>query len=371
MYESKINRDYQELVKQFDFTGKFLEIQPYGYGHINETFCVRFLQPTGQVKRYILQRINHLVFRDPAAVMHNYSVITEFLREKIIQVGGDPWRETINLVPLKNGNLFLRTEENEFWRAEVFIENAQTYQFPTRPDHLYHAAWAFGNFGHMLADFNVEQLFTTIPDFHHTPKRFQTFIKALEADLHQRAREVHSEIEFILAREADTRRLIELHESGSLPARVTHNDTKFENVMMDDQTGKGVCVIDLDTVMPGIILFDFGDTVRSSASTSAEDEPDLSKVNFSLEIYEQLAQGYLDAARNYLLPIEKENLAFAARLITLEQGIRFMTDYLNGDIYYRIHHPGHNLDRSRTQLKLVQEMETCYDLMLKVVERYR
>jgi thiamine kinase-like enzyme len=358
-------------VNSFDFKGKFWDIQPYGYGHINETYCVRFLQHSGQMRRYILQRINHNVFRNPAGVMHNYSVITEFLREKIIQAGGDPWRETINLVPLKNGDLFLRTKEGEFWRAEEFIENAQTYQFPTRPEHLFHAAWAFGHFGCMLADFNVDQLFTTIPDFHHTPKRFQSFLSALESDVCNRAHEVSSEIDFILTREADTRQLIDLHESGSIPARVTHNDTKFENVMMDDQTGKGICVIDLDTVMPGIILFDFGDTVRSSASTSAEDEPDLRKVNFNLDIFEQLARGYLDAARNYLLPIEIDHLAFAARLITLEQGIRFMTDYLNGDIYYRIHYPGQNLDRCRTQLKLVHEMETCYEKMLALVDRYR
>ncbi len=367
MNPDSCTRNYREIIGNFDFSGEFVDIQPYGYGHINETFLVRCQQKSGKINRYILQRINHLVFHDPAAVMHNYSRITDFLRQKIIQAGGDPTRETINLVKLTDGRTFLQTQEGEYWRAELFIKNAQTYQFPERPDHLYNAAWAFGNFGKMLANFPVEELNTTIPNFHHTPKRFQAFLSALASDSHNRAKTAEEEIQFLLERAADTHVLVDLYDAGKIPSRVTHNDTKFENVMMDDETGKGICVIDLDTVMPGIILFDFADTVRSSASTAAEDEPNLEKVNFRLDIFDQLAQGYLDAARDYLLPIEVEYLAFSSRLITLEQGLRFLTDFLNGDTYYRTRYPQHNLIRCRTQLKLVKDMEKYQDEMIEII----
>ena len=201
LIQTTSRRNYQQLVDNFAFEGDFINIQPYGYGHINETFAVQFQKSNGKNHRYILQRINHKVFHNPAEVMHNYSVITNFLREKIVEAGGNPWRETINLIPAKNGQSFIQSDEGEFWRAEIFIEDAQTYQFPTRPNHLYNASWAFGNFGRLLNDFPVNQLFTTIPEFHHTPKRFQAFISALELDPHNRAGKVKNEIEFILNRE--------------------------------------------------------------------------------------------------------------------------------------------------------------------------
>jgi hypothetical protein len=360
-----------EIASHFAFGGNVLEVSPYGFGHINDTYQVRSKLSDQNEQRYILQRINHLVFKNPAAVMHNLIKVTQHLHRKIAQSGGDPRRETIHVIPTQQGDSFYTSPENEAWRAEFFIEGAQTYQIPTRQEHYYHAAQAFGQFGRLLADFPVDDLYETIPDFHHTPKRFATLVEAIERDAANRVQLVKHEIAFFLAREQDTHVLVDLAASGKIPRRVTHNDTKFENVMIDDLTGEGVCVIDLDTVMPGIILFDFGDTVRSGANPAAEDEPDLSNVNFDLKIFELLTHGYLDAARKILNPIEIDHLAFAARLITLEQGIRFLTDFLNGDVYYRIHRPNHNLNRCWTQIRLVQQMEEHSLEMEKIILRYR
>jgi hypothetical protein len=362
---------YNELIAQFAFEGEFISIEPYGFGHINETYAATFRLENGVPQRYILQCINHHVFKDPATVMANLEKVTKHLHKKIVQAGGDPRRETINLIPLRSDHSFLYSANGEYWRAEIFIEGAQTYQIPAQPEHIYHAAWAFGNFGRLLADFPVNELHDTIPDFHHTPKRYAAFISALEKDTANRAREVKAEIDFCLLREPDTHVLIDLVNAGLIPQRVTHNDTKFENVMIDDRTGRGVCVIDLDTVMPGIILFDFGDSVRSGANPAAEDEPNLSKVVFNLATFDWLAHGYLDAARDYLRPVEIDHLAFAARLLTFEQALRFLTDYLNGDIYYRTHRPGQNLDRARTQIKLVSDMEKQSEEMEQIINRYR
>jgi Ser/Thr protein kinase RdoA (MazF antagonist) len=355
------------ISSHFMFEGEFISAQPYGFGHINDTYLVACNSRTGRTLHYILQRINHHVFKDPHAVMQNLVKVTEHLQKKILQAGGDPKRQTITLLPTKEGNSYLKMPTGEFWRAEVFIEGAQTYQVPTNPAHYYHAAWAFGNFSQMLSDFPVSELCVTIPDFHNTPKRFSAFIDSLNRDPLNRAAQVRPEIDFLLHRENDIHILVDLASQGRLPLRVTHNDTKFENVMIDDQTGKGICIIDLDTVMPGWIVFDFGDAVRSGANPAAEDEPDLSKVCFQFEVFRHLAQGYLDASRSFLNSTESSQLAFASRLITLEQAIRFLTDHINGDVYYRIHRRDHNLDRCRTQIKMVYEMENQFERMVECV----
>ncbi len=363
--------NFPNIVAHFDFEGIFLDAIPYGRGHINDTYAARFQQPDGNIRRYILQRINTRVFEFPEKVMHNIQLVTSHLREKFIQAEVDPTRRVLTLIPNLNGKFHYITPSREFWRAETFVEGAQTYISARSIEHYYQAAKAFGEFQTNLHDFPIGKLHVTIPNFHHTPKRFQDFVSACEQDVANRAQTAKLEIEFLFKYSTEMNFLIDMVSQGKIPMRVTHNDTKLDNVMIDDITGEGVCVIDLDTVMPGLSVFDFGDTIRSCANTSLEDEPNLSKVSFDLHIFDRLAHGFLDATRGTLTNSEIDQLAFGAKLITLEQGMRSLTDYLNGDKYYKINHPEHNLERTRTQLKLVQEMETHFDDMLKVIERYR
>ena len=366
-----MNSDLSVVVKHFRFAGEYIDINPHGFGHINDTYVARFQNPDGTVNRYILQRINHHVFKQPKGVMQNIEQVTDHLREKIIATDGDPIRETINLIPTLNGQTLHITSDGNYWRAEMYIEGAQAYQRAQSLDHHYNASRAFGKFQKMLGDFPTETLNITIPDFHNTPKRFRSFIEAVERDFINRARLVKSEIEFVLDRADETYVLIDLFERGELPERVTHNDSKFDNVMIDDETGEGICVIDLDTVMPGLSLYDFGDSVRFGANPATEDECDLSKVYIDMDVYDRIVAGFLETARDFLTTTEVDYLPFSAKLITLEQGIRFLSDYLNGDVYYKTHREGQNLDRCRTQLKMVDDMEMKMAQMEGIVERYR
>lgn len=363
--------DFIEIVKQFQFEGDFLGARSHGVGHINDTYAARFRKANGVAHRYVLQRINHHVFKNPEELMQNVEKVTTHLRKKIITAGGDPERETLNLIPTVEKKTFYRTEDGNYWRAYIFIEDAHTYEVAKSLDHIYNAAKAFGKFQKLLSDFPAGQLYETIPDFHHTAKRFETFVEVVERDIRNRARSVRAEIEFVERRAEDTSTLINLFEQGRLPERVTHNDTKIDNVMIADKTGEGICVIDLDTVMPGLSLYDFGDTVRAGANPAAEDEKDVSKVCIDLEIFDRLIHGYLDVTRDVLTPIEVDYLPFAAKLITFECGMRFLTDHLDGDVYYKIHRDNHNLDRCRTQFKMVKDMEEKSDQMVRIVEKYR
>ncbi|RPI70192.1 MAG: mucin desulfatase, partial [Desulfobacteraceae bacterium] len=303
--------------------------------------------------------------------MQNIERVTTHLRQKIIAAGGNPDRETLNLIPTVEGKTFYKTPDGNYWRAYIFIEDALTYQVVENLQHIYNAAAAFGKFQKLLGDFPAGQLYETIPNFHHTGKRFTAFVEAVENDVKNRAGAVKAEIEFAQQRAAEAPVLVDLLAQGKLPERVTHNDTKFNNVMIDDKTGAGICVIDLDTVMPGLSLYDFGDSVRTGAATAAEDEQDLSKAGIGLEIFDHLTHGFLDAVRDVLTPTEIDYLPFAAKLITFENGIRFLTDHLAGDVYFKIHRENHNLDRSRTQFKMVKDMEEKFDQMTKIVEKYR
>jgi Ser/Thr protein kinase RdoA (MazF antagonist) len=363
--------DWTTLVSHFCFEGNFVRAEPIPSGHINDSYAAWFRKPDGTLHRYLLQRINHHVFRSPEKLMANIAGITGHLRQKIVDSGGDPLRETITLIPSAHGNSFYQTLDGDYWRAAHFIEGAQTYDVVANLAHVYSAAKAFGNFQRLVSDFPVDQLHETIPDFHHTPKRFDAFVAAVERDACNRAVSVSAEIEFVERRAGETSTLVDLLEQGHLPRRVTHNDTKFNNVLIDDLTGEGICVIDLDTVMPGLSLYDFGDAVRSGANPAAEDERDLSKVTIDLGIFERFTAGYLDAARGFLTPLEIDHLPFSARLMTFECGMRFLTDHLNGDLYFRIHRPNHNLDRCRTQFKIVQDMEARFDQMVSIVESHR
>ncbi len=351
-----------------------LDHQPWGTGHINATYKATYRTHSGQ-RSYIHQWINQKVFTRPQELMENVQRVTSHLRAKIERAGGDPDRRSLTLVPTMDDKSYYRTPEGEYWRTYLFIERARTYDQVENLDHVESAAGAFGNFQRQLADLPGGRLHDTIPHFHHTPRRFAKLAAAVDADSANRAAGAKAEIDFALGRQGDTSVLIDLLEKGELTERITHNDTKFNNVMFDDDTGKAVCVIDLDTVMPGLALYDFGDSVRVGASTALEDERDLAKVHCDLGMFERLVRGYVRACNSngeaFLSRREIDLLAFSGKLITFEIGIRFLTDFLEGDVYFRTHRPGHNLDRARTQFKMVAEMEQNADKMQAIVDRYR
>lgn len=357
----------RKIIKHFDFVGQYEGAEECVTGHINDTFILQY-QFEGGPRRYVLQRINQHVFHHPPEVMQNIGAVTEHLRAKILARGGEPRREALRVIPTQDGMLFFHSQEDEYWRAYDYIEGARNYEQVENPLHFYHAGRAFGQFQYLLSDFPAESLFETIERFHDTPKRLADLLQVIKADPLGRVSLVSREIDFILERSADTAIIVDLMEAGDIPLRVIHNDTKFNNIMIDDVTGEGICVLDLDTVMPGSALYDFGDCIRFGASTAKEDEPNLNLVSLDLELFREFTRGYLEMAREFLNPVELEHLAFSAKLLTLETGIRFLTDYLDGDHYFRIDHPQHNLDRARTQLKLVAEMEAQMSVMEGIVQ---
>ena len=357
----------QELLRQaaaaFDFGLPTGEAERYGAGHINDTFAV---WAADHSRRWILQRINTDTFTDPAGLMENVTGVTSYLRREILARGGDPDRETLNVVPTREGKPYYTDCEGGAWRAYLFVEGTVCLQKVENERDFYTAAETFGNFQNQLAGYPAATLHETIARFHDTPNRYANFEKALAADVMGRAKDVGPEIAFIRAREADCRVLVDQLAAGVLPLRVTHNDTKLNNVLIDQATGKGICVIDLDTVMPGLSAYDFGDSIRFGANDCAEDEPDQSKVHFSLHLYKVFAEGYLAAAGSAMTEAERRSLPWGAKLMTLECGIRFLTDYLEGDHYFKISRPDQNLDRARTQFTLVQGMEREFDAMTQL-----
>ncbi|HJD23363.1 MAG TPA: aminoglycoside phosphotransferase family protein [Firmicutes bacterium] len=357
-----------EVLSAFDFGGEIAGALRYGQGHINDTFAVYVQRPDGDARRFILQRINTEVFTNPGQLMENIAGVTSFLRKKIIAAGGDPERETLTVVPTRDGRLFYTDAEGGAWRCYPFIEGGVCLQKAETPDQFAAAGRSFGRFLRLLEDYPADTLHETIEKFHDTRDRLKKFLAALEADALGRAKDVPDEIQFVLDRQADCAVLMDQLEAGRLPLRVTHNDTKLNNIILDKRTGEGLCVIDLDTIMPGLALNDYGDSIRFGATTAAEDEPDLSKVHFDLGLYGAYTRGYLEAAGSSLTPAEKENLPWGAKLMTLECGIRFLTDYLEGDTYFKIHRPGQNLDRCRTQFKLVADMEREWQAMHEIVK---
>ena len=340
------------------------DISPYGNGHINDTYIAE------SNPRYIMQKINSNVFKNPYQVMENIVNVTEHLKSKIAENGGDVGRETLRVIKTTDGETLYKAEDGNFFRMYNFIENAVSYDAVENPQQFTEAARAFGKFQNMLADFPADKLFETIPNFHDTRKRFENLKRAIAEDKAGRLASVKEEVEFALAREAEVGTIVDAIADGSVPLRVTHNDTKLNNVMLDKNTGEGVCVIDLDTVMPGSLLYDYGDALRFGASTGAEDETDLSKINFSLELFEAFTKGFLGEVGSKLTPRERELLPFGAKIMTFECGIRFLTDYLEGDTYFKIHREHHNLDRCRTQFKLVADMEAKTEEMHKIVAKY-
>ena len=349
----------------FDFGGPMVcDPHHYGEGHINDTFVVWRADHT---KRFILQRINTDTFTDPAGLMENICGVTRHLRTKIQAEGGDLGRECLNVIPTLSGAAYYIDSEGNAWRAYDFVENTVCLQQVGCEADFRTVAETLGKFQNQLADYPASTLHETIARFHDTPNRYANFEKALAADALGRAKTIAPEIAFIHAREKDCHVLLDQLAAGEIPLRVTHNDTKINNVLLDEATGKGICVIDLDTVMPGLSAYDFGDPIRTGANDCAEDEPDQSKVHFDLHLYEVFAKGYLSTAGSTMHTAEKRSLAWGAKLMTLECGIRFLTDYLEGDHYFHIARPDHNLDRARTQFTLVRQMEEVFDQMLEIV----
>lgn len=336
--------------------GRVLSVDTCGNGHINDTYLVN-LQTKDASRQYILQKINRNVFKKPDEVMGNVIKITEHLRVRIGLRGGDPERETLNLVKNQSGGFFYVDDRSDYWRVYNYIENTVTVESTKQPELFYRAAQAFGDFFRMLEDFPADSLYETIPDFHNTPARYLQLKNTVKQDPENRVKDVQKELEFIEDRLCDLSLLIQMKDSGELPVRVTHNDTKLNNVLLDRDTYRGVCVIDLDTVMPGLCAYDFGDSIRFGANTSDEDETDLEKCTIDLSLYQAYTEGFLEKAGGTLTKQEIETLPFSAKLITLELGMRFLADHINGDIYFKIHRPNHNLDRARNQFCLVREME--------------
>lgn len=359
-----------EVISGFDFGGELEEVGIFGNGHINETYCAVFSTDTGK-KKFILQKMNHQIFKDPVGLMENISGVTSWLKKKIQENGGDVERETLNIVNDREDSPYLVDKEGEYWRAYLFIEGATCFDQVENDEDFYQSALAFGNFQRLLSDYPAETLHETIPDFHNTVKRFGDFKKAVAEDACGRAADVQKEIQFVLEREQLAHTLVDLQNAGKLPLRVTHNDTKLNNIMIDDVTHKGICVIDLDTVMPGLSLNDFGDSIRFGASTAAEDEQDISKVSCDLHLFEVYVKGFLEGCGGALTDLEVEMLPMGAILMTFECGMRFLADYLEGDHYFRIHRENHNLDRARTQFKLVWDMEQKLSEMKAIVQKYK
>ena len=369
MYIPENDTILNEVLAAFDFPATLLGAVRYGQGHINDTFCVLCQPQEGDCIRFILQGLSKAAFPRQDELMENFIGITSHLRKKIIANGGDPLRETLSLVQTKDGMDYYTDATGKAWRLTPFIENTDCYQSAT-PELFEASARAFGRFQYLLSDYPAETLHEAIVNFHNTEDRFAKFEAALAADKMGRAREVEAEVKFAMDRKADCSVALQALRDGKLPLRVTHNDTKLNNILIDRETKEGICVIDLDTTMPGLSINDFGDSIRFGANHSKEDEKDLSKVNFDIELYEVYTRGFLEGAQGGLTAAELEYLPWGAKLMTLECGIRFLTDYLDGDNYFRIHYPEQNLDRTRTQFKLVADMEQQWEAMAAVVAKY-
>lgn len=359
----------REVLSAYDFPDTLVGAVPYGLGHINRTYCVLCQPPQGDCIRFILQGISSAAFPHPEELMENFVGITSFLREKILAAGGDPLRETLRIVKTRDGKDAYTDSTGQVWRLMPFIENTECFQSAT-PELFEASGRTFGHFQYLLRDYPAQTLHETIVRFHDTEERYRQFLAALKADRLGRAGDIQPEIQFVLERKDDCSVALQALRDGVLPLRVTHNDTKLNNILIDRDTHQGICVIDLDTTMPGLSINDFGDSIRFGANHCREDEKDLSKVSFDLGLYEVFTRGFLEGAEGSLTKEELRYLPWGARLMTLECGIRFLTDYLDGDHYFHTRYPGQNLDRARTQFKLVRDMEGQFDAMAAVVWKY-
>lgn len=339
--------DMEHILHQFLPNASADTLVPLGEGLINTTYAVTDTDG----KRYVLQKINTAVFPDPVAVMRNTVCVTDWMRDRLRAEGVCDARKVLSFVPCVSGGYLYGD-----WRCSEMIEGATAYVSANEPDMLYASGKGYGEFQRLLDGFPAHTLAEVLPDFHNTKKRFAAFLEAVENDVAGRVHEVEREISYLRAHEELAGSIVGMLERGELPLRVTHNDTKLSNVMLDDQTGEAVCVIDLDTVMPGTVLYDFGDAIRSGAASAAEDEPKLDRMNFMPAYCEAFKEGFLASCGDILLPAERDNLMLGARVIIFEQAMRFLTDYINGDTYYKTVFPGHNLVRARTQIRLFSQI---------------
>lgn len=353
----------QKILQHYYFGKNTINVSPFGNGHINKTFLV----VTDNKEKYILQQINTAVFKKPKEVMKNIELVTNYIRDIVEKSAKDPSRAALEIVPTLESKTFVKVEDM-YWRCYRFVYGAKTYERIETPDMFYEVGKAVGVFQRQLKEFPIDDLSITIPDFHNTPVRFQKFLKVANDDPKRRGIEVFNEIKFVFDRQKIMGKIVELMKNKEIPVRVTHNDTKLNNIMIDEETKKAICVIDLDTVMPGSVLYDFGDAIRIGASTAVEDEKDLNKVNLDIELFENFAKGFLEKTYHFLTSKEIENLVEGARIITLECGMRFLTDYLEGDVYFKTHYETHNLDRARTQFKLVEDIEKNNDKLKNIIK---
>ena len=362
-------KQLQDISREFQIYGEILHAETLKIGHINETYSATYSQGGTRV-RYIHQKINRNVFKNPAKVMENVMRVTTHLRKRLeAQNVRDITRRSLIVIPTRDGHSYFQDADQGVWRTFLFIEGVETFEAVQTPDQAYQAGRGFGEFQRLLVDLPGGRLFETIPDFHNTRKRFIALEQAMDRDHYNRTKEAMAEINFALEREPIVDVILKAMARKTIPERTTHNDTKFNNVMLDVLTGEAMCIVDLDTVMPGCVLYDFGDMVRTTTSPTLEDELDLSKVKMQMPMFKRLAEGYISTAGQFLTKAEKSHIAFSGKLITFEIGLRFLTDFLSGDHYFRIHRPGHNLDRCRTQFKLVESIERQEEAMQKHVEK--
>jgi len=362
-----LKHNVEELMSQFKVDGIYSDAQIYGSGHINDTYMV--IMESKREEKYILQRVNHNVFKNPKMLMDNVRRVTEHISSKVIAEGGDPMRQSLKLYPSLDDKPYYCDKDGNYWRVYQCIHDAIGYDLVDKPEIAYQGGRAFGQFQTWLVDLPGEPLFETIPNFNNPTTILAHFDELVKSDPKNRVSLVSDEIEFVKERAYEMQRLVRMGAAGELPYRITHNDTKVNNVLIDIHTNKAVCVIDLDTVMTGFALNDYGDSIRTATNTGAEDDPDLSKIGISMELFEAYTKGYLEYAKAFLTDNELANLAFSGKLYPFIIGVRFLNDYLEGDVYFKIHHEHHNIQRARAQFKLLTDMESKFDLMNETVMR--
>jgi thiamine kinase-like enzyme len=362
--ENEMEQLLKEVFSKFQTESAFLKGAPYGSGHIHDTFLIE----TDGPDNYILQRLNGNVFKNIPQMQENIERVTMHIREKLkLRKSVDIKRECLTFIYADNGKTWITDDDGSYWRISLYIPDHLTYDIMDSPLKAFESGKAIGDFQSMLADFSGKPLYETIPYFQHVGKRLETFSARINEDRVNRVSSVKDEIRFIAERAEKMKVIINLGDAGIMPVRITHNDTKFNNILLD-KNDRALCLIDLDTVMPGFIHYDVGDAMRTGANNAAEDETDLSKVNFDLEIFRAFSEGYLSKARTFITNKELQYLAFSPLLITYTQAVRFLTDYIDGDRYYKIHHDHHNLQRTRTQIRLVRSMEEQYLQMQSVID---
>ncbi len=362
-----MNERIESIVEKFSICGTYGEGKPFGNGHINETFLIKTKE--ADCDDYILQKVNHYVFRNVEGLMRNMQRVTDHIRNKLKEdPQADIKRNVITIIPAKDDTLFYKDKQGEYWRILLFIDGGHSYDIVDSPQKAYMGGRAFGNFQKMLSDFPPPPLVETIPNFHNIEMRLQTFFQVVKDDPKGRVKEVKDEIADVEKRKEEMKTLYNLGKEGKIPMRITHNDTKFNNILFDNDDNV-LCILDLDTVMPGYIHFDFGDAIRSGANTGAEDDKDLSRVSMNIDLFKAYSRGFLEETHDFLNDYEIDNLAFSAKLFAFSQALRFLTDYIAGDVYYKIHYPHHNLQRTKAQFALLFSMEKQYDEMRAIIDK--